>query len=1530
MARLLLAAFVALLAPAALAQTCTTSWTNPAGGAWETPGNWSDGVPGPGSTACIALAGTYTVAQSSADRAVAGLVVGGASGTQTLQTFNTFSISGNSLVRPSGRWEVLNRTPGGSDGVYTTGTITVEGVFVQNGGTTLLDGAGTFDVAPGGRWELRDQVSAGIQARPGTYRLRGTLDAAYTSTQTINLPLDVQGGTIRVSQGRLDINGGTLANATVDAAAGATLLLNSSAAAPFTVTGTLSGAPAGEVYVNGGTFAATSGEVVLNVTGTGLLLGGSVNLTSGGGTFLNTGLLTHAETGSNFATLNGTTLRNTGRFVMPGRGFGFQNGGLFRNEASGVAEIANGGGFGGVGGSAGRVENAGLIVHTANSGGGTGTTGSIGVPYTGEAGSVLRTEAGRLDLTRGGSFRDASFDVPAGTTLLIDGSAGYTVTGTLSGTPAGDLVASGPPMAAGPGGATLSVGGTGFQLNSTLLTSVGGTFTNTGLLRKSDSGGNNAGLRGSVVVNRGMVDITSFRLLDGAVLRNEAGATVLLRSGGNLSGDGRLENAGLILRQGNSPGVGGTYSFGGLLRSLPGSELRSNEDRVDLQAPASRSIPDGATLTGTGKFLLPLEIEGAVSPGTAEQPLSELAFFSAFRLSLVAGSPRVVIDVAAGGASDTLTVGFGSGGGNTRLGGALVVRVQPGFTPAAGDAWTILRSESPDGITGQFNQVVAEGAPSGIAFVAERSADGASLVLRAVAVAPGGPITVSTTRVVGGDVRPLFLTGPGAASITAARLECTSCLDASAFATIPAQVVGVGALREARFDLTSPRAFGFYDLVLEQPGLPDERVPVTVRPFLGYVVTAGGLQRGGRVRPPGNGYNWSHYAMTVRTNTDAPAFSLPRVIRRDSTLFALALATGTPFSSGVVLYESDAAADPARAPLMIGRLDAGGAATMLSYGLRINPENVRFPEQAAVPNDPRVPFGEPRQFAAVGAQHLSQARASAAVGEGLRTSASTALTAYIASVDAAEPAAVASAFNTSRVSGQTYFTVPRDILGELLAVLDRTVPAPAGLAEAAGDAFAVALERAAFTRYAEIERAHVAALTGAPADVSELFDAESRALFPDGFPGEDNVVGSARRDLVQGLLCFLGFGPAIQAVNNQVDDPFGDGGGGGGGCGGAEGPADPNDKLAESTLICEFGTVTVDGEPQTRCVRYFVPRAQATEPVFYTVKFENIAAATAPAEFVTITDDLDTAFDISSLRIESTSSDSTFSYSISGRTVTFRFVGIDLPPNRTAPEGEGFVRYSVRPTAGLPDGTEIRNTANIVFDFNPAIATPTVLHEIRTVADLGTSIVAPDFVVVGTAASASVIVANLRGDAATAATVTISTGGAAAQLTPSSGSCTGAGPFVCSFGDLTAGETATVDVAFASAPAGTALTVSATAATTAFDGFAANNTDLASVGVATVGTEADPDVPRELTLSSPRPNPVRGATTLRWGLPAASSVDIRVYDLLGREVARIADGEAQEAGWHAMRWDAQVASGVYVVRVRVGDEVRTRRMTVIR
>jgi hypothetical protein len=59
-------------------------------------------------------------------------------------------------------------------------------------------------------------------------------------------------------------------------------------------------------------------------------------------------------------------------------------------------------------------------------------------------------------------------------------------------------------------------------------------------------------------------------------------------------------------------------------------------------------------------------------------------------------------------------------------------------------------------------------------------------------------------------------------------------------------------------------------------------------------------------------------------------------------------------------------------------------------------------------------------------------------------------------------------------------------------------------------------------------------------------------------------------------------------------------------------------------------------------------------------------------------------------------------------------------------------------------------------------------------------------------------------------------------------------------------------------------------------------------------------------------------------------VRLAVYDVLGREVARLVDGE-EEAGAHRVRFEGgALPVGVYVVRLAVGEVVAVRRVVVLR
>ena len=88
--------------------------------------------------------------------------------------------------------------------------------------------------------------------------------------------------------------------------------------------------------------------------------------------------------------------------------------------------------------------------------------------------------------------------------------------------------------------------------------------------------------------------------------------------------------------------------------------------------------------------------------------------------------------------------------------------------------------------------------------------------------------------------------------------------------------------------------------------------------------------------------------------------------------------------------------------------------------------------------------------------------------------------------------------------------------------------------------------------------------------------------------------------------------------------------------------------------------------------------------------------------------------------------------------------------------------------------------------------------------------------------------------------------------------------------------------------------------------------------------------PTRFALELGGANPFRTATTLRYALPEGGPVTLTVYDVLGRQVATLVDGE-KAAGRHTATLDGRrLASGAYFVRLQSGDRVQTRRVMVVR
>lgn len=115
-------------------------------------------------------------------------------------------------------------------------------------------------------------------------------------------------------------------------------------------------------------------------------------------------------------------------------------------------------------------------------------------------------------------------------------------------------------------------------------------------------------------------------------------------------------------------------------------------------------------------------------------------------------------------------------------------------------------------------------------------------------------------------------------------------------------------------------------------------------------------------------------------------------------------------------------------------------------------------------------------------------------------------------------------------------------------------------------------------------------------------------------------------------------------------------------------------------------------------------------------------------------------------------------------------------------------------------------------------------------------------------------------------------------------------------------------------------------------GFYANRFNDGTVGVAENRALTLPD---RITLAPAWPNPFNPSTSLQFTLPRSAHVQLSVFDILGREVTRLADRDFA-AGSHRLVWDghsasgAPAASGLYLVRMKTPHEQRSRRVVLMK
>jgi len=141
--------------------------------------------------------------------------------------------------------------------------------------------------------------------------------------------------------------------------------------------------------------------------------------------------------------------------------------------------------------------------------------------------------------------------------------------------------------------------------------------------------------------------------------------------------------------------------------------------------------------------------------------------------------------------------------------------------------------------------------------------------------------------------------------------------------------------------------------------------------------------------------------------------------------------------------------------------------------------------------------------------------------------------------------------------------------------------------------------------------------------------------------------------------------------------------------------------VAATEVRCSFDPNEKQAAPTGESVAQYSLLGDALD---YTVFFQNKGNDTA--FIVVIRDTLDSDLDAASFQLLASSHP--VRVERQGSVLTFFFENINLLWEASdEPGSHGFVKYRIRPNTGLPDPTDIQNTAHIYFDFNPAIVTNT-------------------------------------------------------------------------------------------------------------------------------------------------------------------------------------------------------------------------------
>jgi len=106
-------------------------------------------------------------------------------------------------------------------------------------------------------------------------------------------------------------------------------------------------------------------------------------------------------------------------------------------------------------------------------------------------------------------------------------------------------------------------------------------------------------------------------------------------------------------------------------------------------------------------------------------------------------------------------------------------------------------------------------------------------------------------------------------------------------------------------------------------------------------------------------------------------------------------------------------------------------------------------------------------------------------------------------------------------------------------------------------------------------------------------------------------------------------------------------------------------------------------------------------------------------------------------------------------------------------------------------------------------------------------------------------------------------------------------------------------------------------------------------GACALSVDESDILPEVFALRQNYPNPFNPVTTLHYNLPEQATVNIIIYDMLGRKITQLVSAR-QEPGYRSVQWDATdsfgnpVSAGIYLYQIQAGGFVQTRKMVLLK